>query len=149
MNLKVINLFKKKFKLKVGFSDHSPGTEASIAAVSMGAEIIEKHFTLSKSFKGPDHKASISVKELAQLVKSIRNIEKALGVEKKCLSFSEKKNIKIVRKSIVAKKNILRGEYFTINNITTKRPAVGKLPTHWDKVLGKKAKKNYFKDQLI
>lgn len=149
LNLKVINLFKKKFKLKVGFSDHSPGTEASIAAVSMGAEIIEKHFTLSKSFKGPDHKASISVKELAQLVKSIRNIEKALGVEKKCLSFSEKKNIKIVRKSIVAKKNILRGEYFTINNITTKRPAVGKLPTHWDKVLGKKAKKNYFKDQLI
>lgn len=149
LNLKVINLFKKRFKLRVGFSDHSLGIEASIAAVSMGAEIIEKHFTLSKSFKGPDHKASLSAKELAKLVKSIRNIEKAFGTEKKILSLCEKKNIKIVRKSIVATKNIFRGEYFTINNITTKRPAIGKSPIIWGKVLGKKAKKNYSKDQLI
>ena len=149
LNLKVIHLFKKRFKLRVGFSDHSLGIEASIAAVSMGAEIIEKHFTLSKSFKGPDHKASLTVKELTQLVKSIRNLEKAFGIGKKYLTHSEKKNIKIVRKSIVAKKNILQGEYFTTNNITTKRPAIGKSPNIWSKVLGKKAKKNYLKDQLI
>ena len=149
LNLKVIHLFKKRFKLRVGFSDHSLGIEASIAAVSMGAEIIEKHFTLSKSFKGPDHKASLTVKELTQLVKSIRNLEKAFGIGKKYLTHSEKKNIKIVRKSIVAKKNILQGEYFTTNNITTKRPAIGKSPNFWSKVLGKKAKKNYLKDQLI
>ena len=105
-------------------------------------------FTLSKSFKGPDHKASLTVKELAQLVKSIRNLEKHSALKKR-LTHAKKKNIKIVRKSIVAKKNILQGEYFTTNNITTKRPAIGKSPNFWSKLLGKKAKKNYLKDQLI
>ena len=107
----------------------------------MGAKIIEKHFTLDKKSIGPDHKASLNEKELKELVKSIRNVELALGDEKKSLSKSEKKNIKIVRKSIVAKKKILKGEYFTVNNLTTKRPGTGKSPNLWDKIIGKKAKK--------
>lgn len=149
LNLKAIKLFKKKFKVKVGFSDHSLGIEASIAAVALGAEIIEKHFTLNKFYKGPDHQASLSVKELIDLVKSIRNVEYALGQEKKFLSFIEKKNMTIVRKSIVAKKRILKGEYFSTKNLTTKRPATGKSPVMWDKIIGKKAKKNYSIDQQI
>ena len=149
LNLNVLKTLKKKFEIDIGLSDHTLGIEASIAAVAMGARIIEKHFTLNKKFRGPDHKASLDTQELKNLIKSIRNIEVGLGSHKKQITNSEKKNIKYVRKSIVAKKKILKGEYFTEQNITTKRPAIGKSPIHWDKILGKISKKNYNKDQLI
>ena len=148
-NLKVIKRLKKMFGVNVGFSDHTVGVEASIAAVALGAEIIEKHFTLDKNLKGPDHKSSLSINELNELVKSIRNVEIALGSSVKKLNKSEKKNIKFVRKSIVAKKKIRIGEIFTANNITTKRPGNGMSPMLWDKLLGKRSKKIYLKDQKI
>lgn len=149
VNLNVIKKLKKTFNLDVGFSDHTLGIEASIAAVALGARIIEKHFTLNKNSVGPDHKASLDIKELNNLVSSVRNIEIALGDSEKRLTKSEKKNIHFVRKSIVAKKTIAKGEKFTKYNITTKRPATGKSPIYWDQILGKKANKNYKKDQLI
>ena len=149
VNLNTIKELKKKFKVNVGFSDHTLGIEASLAAVALGARVIEKHFTLNKNAAGPDHKASLELKELENLVKSIRNIENAFGNKNKQVTKSEKKNIKFVRKSIVAKKNIAKGEVFSNINITTKRPATGKSPTLWDTILGKKAKKKYQKDQLI
>ncbi len=149
LNLKVIKKFKRLFKINVGLSDHSPGIEASIAAVGMGAKVIEKHFTLNKNYEGPDHKASLSLDELKKLVKSIRNIELAFGSENKKVSPSEKKNIKLVRKSIVAKEHIHQGEFFTIKNITTKRPGTGKSPIFWDKILGKKSKRNYSRNEQI
>ena len=148
-NLNVINLYKKKFNVQVGYSDHTSGIEASTAAVTLGAKIIEKHFTLNKKFNGPDHKASLDVKEFRTLVKSIRNVEIAMGNPYKNITPSEKKNIKLVRKSLVARTNIKKGEVFNEKNLTAKRPGVGKPPSLWDNYIGKKAKKNYIKDQLI
>ncbi len=149
LNLKALVFLRKKFKVDIGYSDHSDKIETSVAAVALGAKVIEKHFTLNKKFKGPDHKASINVVELKKMVDMIRNTEKSLGCEKKLLTKSEKKNLLLVRKSIVALSHIKKGELFTEENITCKRPAIGISPIYWNKVVGKKAKKNFIPDQFI
>ena len=149
LNLNVIKRFKKKFKVKVGFSDHSIGEVASIIAVSMGASIIEKHLTLSRKLPGPDHKASIEPKELKKLIKNIRIAQLSLGHEIKKPTKSELKNIKIARKSIYAKKKILKGDLFTKKNICKKSPANGISANKYFKVLGRKAKKNFIEDEKI
>jgi len=149
INLNVLKTYKKKFKIKIGFSDHSLGPQASIASVCFGAEIIEKHITISKNLNGPDHKASLSFQEFKYLVDSIRIVEKALGSEIKKATRIEKKNMICVRKSIVAKINIAKGEKFTKNNITFKRPGNGISPMLYKKIIGKKSKFNFFKDDLL
>lgn len=147
-NLKVINALKK-LGHQVGFSDHTLGIEAAIAAVTLGADIIEKHFTLDKSFEGPDHKASLDVSELHAMISAIRNIEKALGSEVKKPSKIEIETRDVVRRSLVAKQTILKGEKFSKENITAKRPGKGLSPMHIYKVLGKKAKQDFKPDDLI
>ena len=149
VNLAAMQNIKKKFGTEIGLSDHSLGIEVPIAAVALGANVIEKHFTLNKNSPGPDHKTSINFLELKRMIKSIRNIEKSLGDGVKKVSSSEKKNIIIVRKSIVAKTNIAKGEIFSYENLTTKRPGNGLSPMKIDNIIGKKAKKNFFKDQQI
>ena len=149
VNLRVINTLKKKFNLPIGYSDHTIGITVPIAAVSFGAEIIEKHFTLDKSFDGPDHLASLSPSELIKMVKEIRNVEKCLGSDKKTPTRSESKNINVARKSIVAKTNIKKGECFTEKNITTKRPGYGLSPLYWHKILNTKSANDYSTDDLI
>ena len=149
INLKVMETIRNKFKIKTGLSDHSIGIEIPIAAVAMGATIIEKHVTLNKKYSGPDHRASIDFNELKKMIQSIRNVEKAIGSGVKKVTHSEKKNKDLVRKSIVAKRLILKGEKFSNKNLTTKRPGFGISAAKWEKILGKKAKKNYSKDQNI
>lgn len=149
VNLNAMKTLKEKFHVKVGYSDHTQGIEIPIAAVALGAEVIEKHFTLDKNMPGPDHKASLEPDELKEMVKAIRNIEIALGNGEKYPSESEKKNIAVARKSIVAKKDIKKGDIFTEENITTKRPGNGISPMEWFKVLGRKAIKDFQKDELI
>lgn len=149
VNLNAMKTLKEKFHVKVGYSDHTQGIEIPIAAVALGAEVIEKHFTLDKNMPGPDHKASLDPDELKEMVKAIRNIEIALGNGEKYPSESEKKNIAVARKSIVAKKDIKKGDIFTEENITTKRPGNGISPMEWFKVLGIKAIKDFQKDELI
>jgi N,N'-diacetyllegionaminate synthase len=133
----------------VGYSDHTLGIEVAIAAVALGATVIEKHFTLDKNLPGPDHKASLEPDELKAMVQAIRNIEKALGNGIKRPSPSEVKNKPIARKSLVATQPIKTGELFSAENITTKRPGVGISPMRWDEVLGQAAQKDYEKDELI
>lgn len=150
VNLRAMQTIKESFPgVKIGYSDHTKGIEIPIAAVALGAIIIEKHFTLDKNMPGPDHKASLSPEELAQMVRAVRNIETALGNGIKKPSQSEKKNIPIARKSIVAAGNISVGEKFTIVNLTVKRPGNGLSPMKWDDIIGKHATKNYSKDDLI
>lgn len=149
VNLKAMLTLKKELGVAVGYSDHTSGIEVPIAAAALGAEVIEKHFTLDRNMEGPDHKASLEPHELREMVRSIRNIELALGNGKKEPSNSEKRNIGIVRKSIVAKKDIAMGELFTEENLTTKRPGTGISPMEWNKVLGQRAGKNYSMDELI
>lgn len=149
VNLRAIETMKKELNLQVGYSDHTAGIEVAIAAVTMGATVIEKHFTTDKNLDGPDHKASIEPKEFKKMVDSIRNIEKALGNGIKMPSKSELKNINIVRKSIVAKNKILKGEIFSEINLTVKRPAEGISPMDWYKVLGEIAKKDFLPDERI
>ena len=149
VNLKAMLTLREQFKVKVGYSDHTKGIEIPIAAVAMGAEIIEKHFTLDKTMEGPDHKASLEPDELKAMVTAIRNIEKALGDGNKIPAKSEIKNIAIARKSIVAKRNIKIGELFTEENITTKRPGNGISPMKWNDILGTKAKRDFAEDELI
>lgn len=149
VNLLAMQTLKKQFHVEVGYSDHTEGIEVPIAAVAMGASIIEKHFTLDRMMAGPDHKASLEPAELSKMVKSIRKIEQALGSWEKNPSESEQKNIEIVRKSIVAKIDIKKGELFSENNITTKRPGNGINPMRWNEVIGKQAAKNYKEDELI
>jgi N,N'-diacetyllegionaminate synthase len=149
VNLKAMQTMRELFKVDVGYSDHTKGIEVPIAAVAMGASIIEKHFTLDKNMEGPDHKASLEPEELAAMVSGIRHIEMALGNGKKTPSPSEKKNIAIARKSIVAKQNIQIGEELTIDNITVKRPGIGLSPMKWFDVLGTKAVRNFKEDELI
>lgn len=149
VNLNVMNSIRKEVGVCVGYSDHTEGIEVPIAAVAMGAEIIEKHFTLDKTMEGPDHKASLEPDELKAMVKAIRNIEMAIGdIEKKPTS-SEKDNISVVRKSIVAKRRIEAGEIFSDDNLTTKRPGIGVSPMLWDSVIGTAAKRIYEEDELI
>ena len=140
---------KNKFKTSIGYSDHTLGFETSIAAVALGASVIEKHFTLDTQMKGPDHKASLNPKDFSLFVESIRNTERLLGNELKHPSPSEKKNIKIARKSIVAKKTIRIGDVFSEDNLTTKRPGIGISPINWDSLIGKKSNKNFDIDELI
>ena len=149
VNLKAMQTIKEAFKLSVGYSDHTLGIEIPIAAVAMGASVIEKHFTLDKTMQGPDHKASLEPMELKEMVKAIRNIEKALGNGIKKPSPSESKNMQIARKSIVANLDIKKGEILTEENITIKRPGNGISPMRWDEVVGMKATKDYKKDELI
>lgn len=149
VNLRAMNTLKKEFGVEIGYSDHTEGIEVPIAAVAMGATIIEKHFTLDKTMNGPDHKASLDPSELCQMVKSIKHIEKALGNNFKEPTKSELKNIDIVRKSIVASRYIKQGEVFSNDNITTKRPGTGISPMRWFEVLGQKASRDFKEDELI
>ena len=149
VNLRAMQTIQNKFDVAVGYSDHTLGIEVDIAAVAMGATIIEKHFTLDKTMDGPDHKSSIDSEELKAMVSSIRNIEKALGSSIKKPSKSEKPNIIMARKSIVARKSIKKGELFTEKNITIKRPGLGISPMNWDTILGKVAEKDYQIDDLL
>ena len=149
LNLNVIKTLRKELKCDIGYSDHSPGIEASLAAVCLGAKIIEKHITLDKKMKGPDHKASLEPEEFKLMIDSIRNIENSFGNYEKKITKSERKIILIARKSIVASKPIKKGEKFSDNNITVKRPALGLSPMNWFDVIGKRSKKNYSEDQFI
>ena len=149
VNLNAMLSIKEKFEISVGYSDHTLGFEVALAAVSLGASIIEKHFTLDKSLEGPDHSASLEPEEFKLLIKYIKNIELALGSFKKEPSLGESKNILTVRRSIVASKDIKKGEKFTENNLTTKRPGTGISPMKWDEVIGKSADRDYNFDDLI
>ncbi|MEG0076178.1 MAG: N-acetylneuraminate synthase family protein, partial [Eubacterium sp.] len=149
VNLRAMQTLKETFNVPVGYSDHTKGIEVPIAAVAMGAEIIEKHFTLDCSMEGPDHKASLEPEALMQMVQAIRNIEKAMGSGKKEPSPSEKKNIPIARKSIVANCDIEKGTVFTVENLTTKRPGNGISPMKWNEILGQKATRYFKEDELI
>ncbi len=149
VNLKAMNTIREQLGVSVGYSDHTLGIEIPIAAVALGASVIEKHFTLDKNAEGPDHKASLEPAELKAMVLAIRNIEAALGSEKKQISTSEERNKTIARKSLVAKLPIVKGESFTEENIAAKRPGDGISPMLIDGVLGKIAKKNFETDQPI
>ena len=148
-NVRAMLTIKKKFKVNIGYSDHTEGIESSLAAAALGAKIIEKHITLKKDLPGPDHKASISPKELKKMIEGIRKITVALGNGVKKISASEKKNIKIARTSIVADKEIKKGEKFTTKNLTIKRPGNGISPMKLFKVIGKIAKRKFLEDELI
>ena len=150
VNLKAMVTIKTAFPgVQVGYSDHTLGIEIPIAAVAMGASVIEKHFTLDRNLPGPDHRASLEPHELKAMVSAIRNIEKAMGNGIKKPSPSELKNKPIARKSIVAAKRIMNGQVLTENNLTIKRPGTGISPMRWDNVLGRKAIKDFQKDEII
>jgi N,N'-diacetyllegionaminate synthase len=149
VNLRAMITIGKELDVNFGYSDHTLGIEVNIAAVAMGASCIEKHLTLDRSMEGPDHKASLEPEQFREMVKAIRNIELALGNGIKKPSKSEMQNIKIVRKSIVAKNKIKKGEILGKYNITVKRPGEGISPMKWDDVVGTKAKRDYNKDELI
>ena len=149
VNLRAMESLRRLTTGPVGYSDHTVGIEVPVAAVAMGAQIIEKHFTLDKNLPGPDHRASLDPAELASMVKAIRNIELALGSAEKRPSPSETPNIEIARKSIVAARDIKAGETFTEENITVKRPGGGLSPMMWDTVLGQVAVRDFKYDSLI
>ena len=160
VNLRAMKTIQEFFGVEVGYSDHTEGIEVSIAAVAlgattaiasvvMGASIIEKHFTIDKNLPGPDHQASLEPSELLMLVESIRNIELAMGSETKSPSAAELRNALAVRKSIVALKPIKRGDFYTEENLTTKRPGVGISPMEWDSIIGLRAPKDFEIDELI
>ena len=149
VNLSAMLTIKEAFKVKVGYSDHTLGIEVPIAAAALGAEVIEKHFTLDKNLPGPDQKASLAPDELTTMVKGIRNVEKAIGDGIKKPSKSEIKNIQVVRKSIVAAKAIKKGEVLTEENLTVKRAGNGISPMRWDEVIGTVAQKDYEVDEVI
>ena len=150
VNLKAMDALRKEFGVEVGYSDHTKGIEVPIAAVALGATVIEKHFTLDRNMEGPDHKASLEPDELKAMVSAIRNIEKAVGGDgTKHVSESEKKNIAIARKSIVATCDIKAGELFSEQNLTVKRPGSGISPMRWEEVIGTKAKRDFLEDDLI
>lgn len=149
VNLKAMNTLADSFDVAVGYSDHTMGTEIPIAAVAMGATVIEKHFTLDRNMEGPDHKASVEPHELKYMVDAIRHVEEALGNGQKSPSESEKPNIAVARKSIVAAKKIAKGELFTVENLTTKRPGNGITPMKWNEVIGQKAVRDFEEDELI
>jgi len=149
VNLRAMLTIKEAFKVEVGYSDHTLGIEVPIAAVAMGATVIEKHFTLDRNLPGPDHKVSLEPKELKAMAEAIRNTEKALGNGVKKPSDSEEKNISVARKSIVAKRDIKKGEIFTEENLTVKRPGTGITPMRWNEILGRKALREFEKDEVI
>ena len=149
VNLKAMRTMREAFGLEVGYSDHTKGIEVPIAAVALGASIIEKHFTLDRGMEGPDHKASLEPNELEAMIKAIRNIENAMGDGEKIPSQSEKINMGVVRKSIIAARYINKGEVFTGDNITTKRPGTGINPMKWNDIIGKQAKRDFEEDEFI
>jgi N,N'-diacetyllegionaminate synthase len=150
VNLKAMLTILNELGVKIGYSDHTQGIEVPIAAVALGATVIEKHFTLDRNMTGPDHKASLEPYELKAMVQAIRNIEKAIsGSGIKTPSSSEQKNIVVARKSIVAAKPIIKGELFTDDNMTVKRPGNGISPMLWDEIMGKTAIKDFEPDELI
>ena len=149
VNLNAMHTIQREFDITVGYSDHTLGIEVDIAAVTMGASIIEKHFTLDKNMKGPDHKASLEPEELKAMVVAIRNTEKALGDGLKIPSRSEKSNMISARKSIVANQTIKKGDILTEENIVVKRPGHGINPMNWDDVIGSVAEKDYLIDEII
>lgn len=149
VNLKAMLEIEERFGVKTGYSDHTKGIEVPIAAVALGATVIEKHFTLDRNMEGPDHKASLEPQELKQMVDAIRNIELALGSRHKAISKSERKNIEIARKSIVAARPIKKGEQLSEDNLTVKRPGIGISPMRWNDVIGTTAKQDYEEEDLI
>lgn len=149
VNLNAMLTLGKEFGFEFGYSDHTNGIEVAIAAVAMGAKIIEKHFTLDKNMEGPDHKASLEPLELKQMIESIRNVESAFGSGEKKAVESELENIVVARKSIIAARDIKKGEIFTEENITTKRPGNGINPMRWNEVIGKRAIRCFEEDELI
>lgn len=149
VNLRAMGTIGKTFDIAYGYSDHTVGIEVDIAAVALGATVIEKHFTLDKRMEGPDHKASLEPDELKAMVLGIRNIEKALGSAVKKPSKSETPNIVIARKSIVAASSIKKGEVLNEKNLAVKRPNKGISPMRWDEIVGTVASKDYLKDELI
>jgi N,N'-diacetyllegionaminate synthase len=148
-NLSAITTLQNELQLPIGYSDHTTGITASIAAVALGATVIEKHFTLSRDQEGPDHNASLEPDELISLVNGIREVSSALGTGEKIPQDCELENIPVARKSIVARKHIGAGEEFTVENLTTKRPGTGISPIHWHEVLGTKANRSYSLDEMI
>jgi N,N'-diacetyllegionaminate synthase len=149
VNLKAMLTIRDELGVKIGYSDHTLGIEVAISAVALGATVIEKHFTLDRNMSGPDHAASLEPKELKVMVTAIRNREKAMGDGIKKPSSSEAKNISVARKSIVAKRSIKKGELFTEETLTVKRPGTGISPMEWDEMIGKQADREYQKDDLI
>lgn len=149
VNLRAIQTIQQSFGVRVGYSDHTVGIEVPIAAVALGAEVIEKHFTLDRKWPGPDQRSSMEPKEFTTMVNAIRNISAAMGSQVKRPSESEEKNRVVVRRSIVAAKRIKVGEEFTNSNLTVKRPGVGVSPMMWDLVVGKKAGRDYEVDEMI
>lgn len=149
VNLKAMLEIGEKFGIKIGYSDHTKGIEVPIAAVALGATVIEKHFTLDKNMEGPDHKASLEPAELKAMVSAIRNIEQALGTGHKTTSESERKNIEIARKSIVAARPIKAGELLTEENLTVKRPGNGINPMRWNEVVGTRAVQSFNEEDPI
>ena len=149
VNLNAMLAIKERFGYEVGYSDHTMGIEVPIAAVALGAKVIEKHFTLDRTMDGPDHKASLEPSELKTMVDAIRNIELSMGTGIKEPADSEKKNIAIARKSIVANKSIKKGEILTEQNLTVKRPGDGISPMKWFEIIGTKAIRDFEEDELI
>ena len=149
VNLAAMHTIAATFGTKVGYSDHTRGIEVPIAAVAMGAKVIEKHFTLDCNMEGPDHKASLEPHQLKAMVDAIRNVEEAIGSAEKHATASETPNKEVARKSIVAARAIAQGEVLTEENITVKRPGNGISPMLWDSVIGTKAKRDFIYDELI
>jgi N,N'-diacetyllegionaminate synthase len=149
VNLRAMQTLARSLGVRAGYSDHTAGIEISVAAVALGASVIEKHFTLDRSLPGPDHLASLEPEELKALVRAIRNVELALGDGVKRLTESEAKNKAVVRKSIVARRDIAAGEVFSEQNLTTKRPGTGLSPMCWDDVIGRRAIRSFSVDELI
>lgn len=149
VNLKAMDAIREKFGVEVGYSDHTKGIEVPIAAVALGATVIEKHFTLDRNMEGPDHKASLEPDELTAMVSAIRNIELAFGNGIKQVTDSERGNISVARKSIVAARDIKAGELFTEENLAVKRPGNGISPMRWEEVVGQTAKRDFVEEELI
>jgi N,N'-diacetyllegionaminate synthase len=149
VNLSAMQNISKKFGVKTGYSDHTMGIEVAIAAAALGASVIEKHFTLDRNMDGPDHKASLEPDELSEMIECIRNIEAALGDGFKVPTAGELENINAMRKSIVAKIQIKKGDRFSQENLTTKRPLGGISPMKWDSVIGQIAARDYKPDEMI
>lgn len=148
-NLRAMQTLHRELGVRIGYSDHTAGIEASVAAVALGATVIEKHFTLDRNLPGPDHQASLEPEELKALVRAVRNVEIALGDGIKRLTESEAKNRPIARKSIVASRDIAAGELFGEHNLTAKRPGTGLSPMRWNDVIGRRASRNFAADELI
>lgn len=149
VNLNAMETLKRKFGVKVGYSDHTKGIEIAIAAVAMGATVIEKHFTLDCNMEGPDHKASLEPDELKRMVCAIRNVEQAMGTGEKMPASSELGNMAVARKSILAKTRIKKGELFTEDNLIVKRPGTGITPMKWFEVIGQTASRDFEEDEMI